>query len=371
MPSLEYAVKRTFFWTHLIAGIAAGVIILVMAVTGALMAFEPQVIEWAEKSIRKVEVPANAVRLNLNEITVRAQATSQTPVSGVVMWNDAKSSVMVSFGRDVSLFVNPYSGEILGAYSKIHGVMNFIESIHRRLATKEKGRIVTGAANAFFLFLALSGLYLWWPGKVMKFKAGLQGKAKDWNWHNVFGFWFLPVILVTTLTGLVMSYVWASNLLFRMAGSEPPPQQMRKMTPPARSAAPAEISAINWDGLLQGVNQQVPEWNSIWFRAPKEPGGPYSAVIQEPSNRPWMRSQMSLDATGKVLKWEPYREFASGRKARMWARYLHTGEAFGFWNQFVMFAGACSAVMLVWTGFAMAWRRFFSPKAAKVLNLKK
>jgi uncharacterized iron-regulated membrane protein len=354
-----YRLKNIFFWTHLAAGLTAGSIILIMAVTGALMAFEPQIIENVEKNIRKVEVPAGAVRLSLNEISAKAKVKKpDASVTGMMIWNDPSASVMVSFGQEVSFFVNPYNGEILGKYSKIHAFMNFIESVHRRLATQEKGRVVTHLANAFFLFLALSGLYLWWPGKVMKFKSNLKGKARDWNWHNVIGFWCLPMIFVTTLTGLVMSYTWASNLLFRLVGDEPP-VQMQKTAATSAASVKAISFETDWNALLEGVNRQVPQWDSIWFRVPKEQGGAYSATIQEPINRSWMRSQMSLDGTGKVLKWEPFSGMNSGRKAHIWVRYLHTGEAFGLLNQFLMFVNACGAVMLVWTGFAMSWRRFF------------
>ena len=62
------------------------------------------------------------------------------------------------------------------------------------------GRAITGAGNAAFLFLALSGLYLWWPRKwtarVLRksiwFRRGLSSRARDFNWHNVIGFWSLP-----------------------------------------------------------------------------------------------------------------------------------------------------------------------------------
>ena len=79
------------------------------------------------------------------------------------------------------------------------------------------GRAITGACNAAFLFLALSGLYLWWPRrwtgarlrKSIWFRRGLSCRARDFNWHNVTGFWSLPVIVVLTASGMMISYGWA------------------------------------------------------------------------------------------------------------------------------------------------------------------
>ncbi len=363
-----YAFKRFLFWTHLVTGLTVGAVLLVMAVTGTLMAFEPQILEWTEKDVRHVPVPAVAARLSVNEIAAKAfLAHPQAPVSGITLDADPKISVLVNFGRDEALFMNPYNGQVLGKMSGARQAFNFIESIHRYLALKDRGHHVTHAANFFFLGLALSGLYLWWPRKTMAFKSGLKGKAKDWNWHNVIGFWCLPMILVTTLTGLVMSYTWASNLLFRMTGNEPPPPFQRMAGAGAgQKPLTVEHAEINWDMFFKNAENQAPRWNTISVRTPKELGGTFAAIVQDSKNFSWKRSQMTLDAAGNVVKWEPFSEMNTGRKARIWARYLHTGESFGFVTQIIAFVSACGAGMLVWTGFAMAWRRFFTSKIAQV-----
>lgn len=56
------------------------------------------------------------------------------------------------------------------------------------------------------------------------FNPQLRGKARDWNWHNVIGFWSSGVLVVLTLTAMVMSYQWANDLLYTLTGSEPPPR---------------------------------------------------------------------------------------------------------------------------------------------------
>ena len=94
----------------------------------------------------------------------------------------------------------------------------------------------------FFLFIAVSGFYLWLPRKwtsgilrsILWFRRGLSSKARDYNWHHLFGFWCtIPLILVIA-GAVVISYPWASNLVFRAAGSQPP----AKMGPPGKSSPP-------------------------------------------------------------------------------------------------------------------------------------
>ena len=80
-----------------------------------------------------------------------------------------------------------------------------------------------------------------------------------------------------------------------------------------------------------------------------------------------VRSQLSLDAaTAEVTKWEPYAGQNLGRRLRSWVVPVHTGRAGRLRRAN---SWPCSrrsaALLMVWTGVAMAWRRFFKSKAAK------
>src|SRR5690606_8202350 len=191
--------RRILFWTHLAAGLAAGGVIMSMAVSGILMAYEPQLTAWAERDRRIVGVPAGASRKPLDAILANAsEASPQGRPAAVTLGSDPASSVTVSFGKaGGNLYVNPYSGAVLGKDSRMHDFLHFVEEWHRWLAARDIGKPVTGAANLFFLFLVISGLYLWFPRRATKaaFKAvavpnfKVKGRARDWNWHNAAGFW--------------------------------------------------------------------------------------------------------------------------------------------------------------------------------------
>jgi uncharacterized iron-regulated membrane protein len=227
------------------------------------------------------------------------------------------------------------------------------------------GKPISGAVTVAFSVLALSGIYLWWPRSwslrrfigAMSLNPRLSGKARDWNWHTVFGFWSSLALLMISLTGVVMSYQWANNLLFRLAGSEPPAQQKRQEGKPD----PSDVPLPDLDKIFAQASTQLPNWESITLRLPQKPDSPVSASIQEPSTwGPIRRSQLTLDPiTAEPKKWEPYDELSLGRRLRMWVRYLHTGEAGGIIGQTVVFLAAAAALVLIWTGFALAYRRFF------------
>jgi uncharacterized iron-regulated membrane protein len=65
--------RKFIFWCHLTVGSIAGVVIFAMCVTGVLLAFERQVISFAERSFR-VEAPADANRLSPEMLLEKAHA---------------------------------------------------------------------------------------------------------------------------------------------------------------------------------------------------------------------------------------------------------------------------------------------------------
>lgn len=372
------------FWVHLLVGVTAGAVILFMSVTGVLLAFEPQITEWLEHDRRVVLPPPGAPRLAVETLLTRArEARPDVRPTIVTLRSDPTAAVAVSFGREGgTLFVDPYRGTVLGELSPVHDFLHEVVEWHRWLGSREVGRPITGAANLGFLGLVILGVYLWWPRRrtreglrhVTLFNGRLRGRARDFNWHNVIGIWCAPVLLVLILTGLVMSYQWANNLLYTLTGNEPPAAE--RPTEPtrdgqraggrARDGAPPRREdgrvPAGLDILWLRAEQQVPGWVAISLRVPARPDRPVIFFIQEPVGwHPAPRSQLVLDLfTGEVVKWEPFAGQNLGRRLRGWVRPLHTGEAGGIAGQAVAFMASGGGAVLVWTGLGLAWRRLRS-----------
>jgi uncharacterized iron-regulated membrane protein len=374
-------IRAVVFWLHLLTGTTAGAVIGMMALSGVLLSFEPQLVEWAERDRRTVpSPPPDAKRLDLDALVAAARrANPEARPTAVTVRAEPRSSLRVGFGRESALYVDPYTGSVLGGGSKLGNALHVVEDWHRWLGSRELGRPFTGAANLAFLGMAISGVFLWWPRSNRRgaFKAvavpslGLRGRARDFNWHNSIGIWCAPVLIVITLTGAVMSYQWANDLLYRLAGHAPPPPpagapaaMARDAGRPARrggeSAAAGEARGTNLAAVLARAEQQVAGWVAITVRLPQRPGAPVVAIIQEPPAwHPAPRSQLTLDAsTAAVVSWEPFAAQNLGRRLRAWVRPLHTGEAAGLVGQAIVGLASTGGAFLVYTGVALAWRRF-------------
>ena len=186
-----------------------------------------------------------------------------------------------------------------------------------------------------------------------------------------------PVLLVLTLTGVVMSYQWANDLLYRLTGSAPPAASTAAQPggQPGRPGAPGgrphedrparathTRPATGTEKLWARAERQVPGWVAISLRVAPRPDGPATFFIQEPAGwHPAPRSQLVLDAsTAELVRWEPYAGQSLGRRLRSWVRPLHTGEAGRVIGQSVAFLDSAGGSLLVWTGLALAWRHSLS-----------
>jgi uncharacterized iron-regulated membrane protein len=382
-------VRKCFFWAHLCAGVAAGLVILVMSVTGVLLTYQRQIISWAERGLRTPPPPVADQRLSPSALLERARAAHPgTNPASITIRADPSAPVQISFGRELTFVANPYTGESLGPGAvKVRAFFHAVTDWHRWLGMQGErravGKAITGASNLVFLFLIASGFYLWWPRKwtwsalkpALWFGRGLRGRARDWNWHNVIGFWSAIPLFIVAFTGMFFSYPWANDLLYRITRSEPPPRPAS--TPRTDAPRKAESSVTgevaksrdetprppafdNLDALWAVAADRLPHWQSITLRLPAGAASPFVFTIDQGTGaRPDLRHQLTLDGkTGEVKADEPYQSYNLGRRIRLWIRWVHTGEAGGVLGQTLAGAVSAGGAVLVWTGLALAWRRF-------------
>ena len=354
------SLRTCLFWTHLVTGLTVGIIIAVLSLTGMVLAFRAEILSYTEAHLRTVpstEVTAQPLAISAILDHVH-HVYPQQKIQSVMIKQDPQATIVVTLEKPIGVrYVHPYTGLILGGNSAGAVFLKQVEGLHRWLGLQEGplkpvGHHIKGISTMVLMFLLLSGLYLWWPFKTLRLKTASLTPATYWNWHTALGFWFAPVLLVITITGIIISYTWANNLLYLMTGSPVPPS--KKERPAHDSTFPETI-----DRLVSTSKNKTSDWVSLTLR-PSEDGKPVKVMIEMPAPGDIKAySQLTLDPqSGQTLKWEPVESQSLGRKARTWARYLHTGEAGGLVGKALAFVASGVGVMLVITGFLLSWKRF-------------
>src|SRR6185503_11746950 len=363
--------RRIIFWCHLPVGVLAGLVILNMCVTGVLLTYEKQITSWADTRGYRSAPPATQTQhLSIETLITKARDARGANPTSITLKADPAAPAEIGFGRETTLFVNPYTGSIYGEGSqRVRSFFRGVTEWHRWLGAKGENRnvarAITGACNLGFLFLVMSGFYLWWPRNwnlkslrnVTWFKRRLPSKARYFNWHNVIGFWSAVPLFIVVLSAVVISYTWAGNLVYRIAGETPP-------APRANQPAPA--STNNQVDLTKNLNsawlraeQQSSDWRSITMQLPASATTQLTFNIDSGSGgQPQRRAQLVLDRTnGDVVRWEPFSSYTRGRQLRSILRFAHTGEVVGVVGQTIAGLVSTGGAFLVITGLALAIRR--------------
>src|SRR5690606_30275911 len=228
--------RKAIFWTHLVCGVATGLVVFMMSLTGVILMYERQVNDWAAAQ-HYVPAVEQGERLPLEQLLAiqRVRQPDARPTT-LVLTNDPGAPVALRAGRAGGLSLNPYNGEPMETGSPgLDRFFNTVTGWHRWFNVQGEGRAfwreVTGVSNVIFLFLVVSGIYLWFPSiwKWVMFKSRLvfrgeypDSKSRDFHWHHIFGIWAAIPLFFVVYTGAVISYPWAANLMYTVFGAEIP-----------------------------------------------------------------------------------------------------------------------------------------------------
>lgn len=363
--------RRILFWTHLAVGLAAGALVFIMAVTGVLLTYQKQMTVWADlRGLDGAPPAAGGIALPADTLLARLAAAQQATPTAIVWREGASTPVEVQFGREKRVFVNAYTAEVLGTGSAgMRGFFRQVTDWHRWLAakgdTRDLGRAATGAANLAFLLIVLSGMWLWWPRNltwssvrsVLWFRRGLSGKARDFNWHNVIGVWSAIPLVIVVASGVVISYPWASALVFRAAGETPPaPAAAPRGSADADKAAPVLPGAVQ--ARLAVAQGQMPNWRTISLTLPTRPNADASFSLDRGmGGEPHKRATAVITQEGQVNEVQSFSSQSRGRRLRSILRFAHTGEVLGVFGQTLAGLVSLGSAVLVFTGITLSLRR--------------
>lgn len=362
-------IRKSIFWIHLAVGLLSALPLAAMALTGILLSFERQIVDLATLESRRIPSPTGT-RLPLDALVARAAGDRAGKVAAVVLHADPLSALEVRMGKEANLRVDPWTGETRSQGAAVEAAYGWIERIHRWFGSREIGGRITGVSVLLCLALSATGLVLWWPRKLAGLRQvvwprlGLRARARDWQWHNAVGFLALPLLVVLASTGTVMSWKWAEGLLYAAAGSEAPRRPQRPASGKdgaagIRDAKPASKVDRKWQAWMDTALAHAPRgWTSAWLSAPQKPGAGASVNFRTSLDPVPSGGTVAMTSEGGFDSWKPVRA-DPGTRLRFLAKPLHTGELLGWPGQLAMALASLGLLVLVWTGVASSWRRFW------------
>ena len=345
-----HTVKGILLQVHSIAGLVLALVLALIALTGAIMSFEDEIVDQLNAGI--MQVPPRQIPALMPDVLVARLKAAQDfgKVSAVTLSSDPAAAAHVRFARDdnggrpASLFVDPYDARVLGS-PRGEAFFATVRRLHRWLLIpgdgKGWGRPITGSIALGLIVMLVSGLVLRWPrrgGSVkiwLKPSLGLSGRGLHRSLHAVIGTWVLPIYLAMTLTGLFFSFEWYRDgvtwLLARpnVAAAKMPPKMPAK---PSRTTSSEPVPPIGFD--------------PAWMTFQREEGDRFSkALLTLPAQgttiriRSWgkaslletTRDEFRIDAvTGQLVSAQRYADKTFGETIIAAIYDIHRGAILGW-----------------------------------------
>jgi uncharacterized iron-regulated membrane protein len=384
---------KVFFRTiHLYLSLAAGLVIFGSCLTGTMLVFEKEIDRTLHPE--RYFVKPQAARLTLTELKTSAlSGKSKAKPAYLTVYNNQERTVEVGVvmpekrqingeavmptsndrnrGTNIKskkhtdmdranliVFVNPYSGVVVGEYSRRQSFLFNVEMYHRfLLAGKDSaGDIVVGLTTLLFLFILLTGIILWWPKtkKIMKQRLKIKwaGSTKRLvhDLHLVTGFYTSIFLIITITTGLIMSFKWANKALFAITGSA----MQTEPTKLPKSKYTAGIKPISIDNALNALSEDIAVADYYTIKTPKDSTGTFSITILPKGTVEGAADTYFIDQySGQIAGKQLFADKSAGQRARAYIKPIHTGAIYGLPTKIISFIVCLLALIFPVTGVMM------------------
>lgn len=376
--------KKWIGKVHLWLGMASGLIVLLLSVTGCLFVFSHEITGVLRSDDMYVpQVKSQAVPLSsLWKQTQAALGTSKT-ISSAKVYNNPQKSVVFTcykgsegsyfyFGnidQFYSVYVNPYTGEILDIYDEELDFFQIVKGLHWSLLLSTPiGQVIIGWATFIFVLMLLTGLVLWWPKNKaarkqrLKFqwKDSTKWRRKNYDIHSIFGFYIFTIALIIAFTGMVWAFTWFQGLIYVAgAGTTAPPNIIYEKSVIARGD-----KDIAFDKAHATARQMYAAADAISMTMAANSTAVIDAYIQPTDGTYYIAHALQFDQyTGKLLRERKHDEKNFGEKL-ITANYdIHVGAILGIPGKIIAFIASFICGMLPVTGFLIWWGRNNKKKA--------
>ncbi|KAF2327848.1 PepSY-associated TM helix domain-containing protein [Flavobacterium ginsenosidimutans] len=416
--------KRIMAWLHLWLGLASGIIVVIVSLTGCIYVFENEIKDFIE-DWRFVKPQKEAFLLPSQLVSIADKKMKDKKATSVTFGAKDEAAIVGYFvekkeegekgergekrgerkkdfakngngkgkfaekgkgkgkgekpkggrrsGTFISVYMNPYTGEILNVKSVSRSdspdFFRWILNGHRALwLPYDIGRPIVGVAVLIFVVLLISGIVLWWPtkwiksiiDKSFKIKWDASFKRVNYDMHNVLGFYSCIFLFFISVTGLVWSFGWWSKSLYWVTSGGKPLTENRE-SPKSDTTNVKEFNITTADKVLLNLRKENPQASGILISIPAKPADPIGAFVYKQKNTYYNMDRYSYDQ--QSLKEISIKTPFSGKyieanipdKIRRMNYDIHVGSVLGLTGKFIAFFASLISASLPITGFIVWW----------------
>ncbi|WP_197060031.1 PepSY-associated TM helix domain-containing protein [Sporocytophaga myxococcoides] len=366
----KISIKKIIGQIHLWLGLLSGLVVFILGITGCIYAFQSELKElfYADRYF----VKSKGIKpLPIRKLKESAQKTLGDEYPITFLHYIPETSYAYRFRASKTekealtynskvlynkmAFVDQYTAEVLFVEDTKWEFFNVVLQIHYDLLLNKIGHQIVGWSTLIFVVMLISGLVLWWPKNkaaikqrlYFKWKVTTKWKRKNYDLHNIPGFYSLTLALIISLTGLWFAFEWFRPPVKWIAnGGKPVIEEKKVFSDTTHAASPDLIDIIE-----KNIRERNIKGAFFYMTFPEGKKTPVVVTAMHNKDNFVKRSQYFFDKnTGEELKCSPYESKSSADKFGFMIYDIHVGKIIGLPGQILAFFAALIAASLPLTG---------------------
>lgn len=346
----------------------SGLVIVLLGITGCILAFEVE-IRNATEPFRQVAPQQKAYLLPSQLKSIADQQLQFGKALGIEYPGRNKAAIASYYNEEQYelLFMNPYTGEVLKYKNMNRDFFRIVLDGHFYLWLPHAiGQPIVASATLIFLLLLISGLILWWPrnkaARKQRFsiKWSAKWRRKNYDLHQVLGFYMTWIAVFIAITGLVFGFEWfARSVYWLSSGGETLAKHKHPVSDTTLPRNTFNMADHLWKQHLAVV--QPNESVGVYFAATQS--DPVEVVVNHQPGTYYRSDYFHYDQyTGKELVAEGsyggrYEDADAADKLVRMNYDIHVGAIWGITGKLLAFFASLIAASLPITGFCIWWGR--------------
>lgn len=352
--------RKWILTIHLWIGLMAAAFLIVLGLSGAVIAFENDYDHWFNPGLWYVTPqPQRASQQSLLEMVQKLAAPAR--VAAIEM-QDGRDDLAQAYdlSDDRTIFVNPYTSAILGIrdhdpwYFKIVNIIHqlHLRLVHVRIGATDIGKILVEIAGIEMLVLIPTGIILWWKKKQFSITRKASWKRINWDLHSFIGIYSCIFLLLATVTGFFISF---EQPLYWATHSSPP----KRLPQPRSTPVDGSPQPLDLDSVLLTSDAALPDATTVAVGLPLGPRSTYDIEKRVPQDTSRsVHSSVFIDQySGKVVYVQDFNKISPGYRAVRINRSYHTGDFWGFPSRLVLSVSSLLLSIMAITGFIIWWKK--------------
>lgn len=367
---INMQIKEVLRKIHLVLGLASGLVIFIVSLTGALYVFQDEVALLLQ-GYKKVEPQQQEFIAPSEAFLIGKETIQNRTIHGLVYGTPDEALEIIYYQTEPEFYgfayLNPYSGKVIETLDYNKTFFGIMLKGHTSLWLPEKiGLVIIAAAIIIFLSQLITGLVLWWPrkrasSKSFGFSTEASSSVKRLELHKVVGFYVFWLALIFVLTGMVWLFQGFERGIFKSLGGE---KEIVFSYPESDTTFKGKetFEGHPVDNVYDKIKKEYPEMPVIEIHTLDNPLSPVFVELNRDPSTYWKMDylffdQYTLEEIPPSHAYGRYNEAGLPEKVRRLNYDVHAGSIGGFLGKLLAFIASIFCASLPVTGFIIWWQR--------------